>query len=282
MEFFCLIILQFFAEKTVKHQETDWIGIFLNFVAILFSIYPYFVLFVGVYFGLDPISVLIHRCLGVEPLSVYLPPWGVFIIYIIRCIIISPAVFMTCQDIARTVIMGKIAMDLVANTSSRLKASCKEIAWQRRYVDNLLQIRMQLEIVLLLFYDIFSNTGTVLMGFLTTTAFNYVSLRLHHVIPMPMYLWFPSVSIMLPVVINVLLLMMINVYEGSVKVQNGWLREARNSRDLKYLTKRLEGVRPLRIFVGVGGINFYFFKQSTKVTFYSAIIDCTINALLST
>lgn len=142
---------------------------------------------------------------------------------------------------------------------------------------------MQQEIVVLLFYDIFSNIAAVLMGagFLLNISFNYVTLKLYHVVPMPMYLWFPTVSVLIPILIAILLPMMINVYEGSVQVQNLWGWHSGKSRDLKYLRRRLLGARPLRMTTGIGGVNFYFFKQSTKVTFYSAIIDYTINALLS-
>lgn len=219
----------------------------------------------------------------VKKLSTYFNLVEEFIIYIIRCVVAAPTVFATCRDLACTVTMGKISMDLVASTIDHLKQSSIEISYQRRHADKMFKSHLQQEIVVLLFYDIFSNIAACLMGagFLLNIALNYVTIKLHHVVPMPMYLWFPTVSVLIPILIGILLPMMINVYENSKEAQNEWKWHSSKSSDLKYLQRRLKGTRPLRMQAGIGGYNLYFFKQSTKVTFYTAIIDYTINALLS-
>jgi hypothetical protein len=54
-----------------------------------------------------------------------------------------------------------------------------------------------------------------------------------------------------------------------------------NPANRKYVVRRLKALRTLYFPVGIAGFNGFYIVRDTKISFYTNIIDNTINAVLS-
>jgi len=124
-------------------------------------------------------------------------------------------------------------------------------------------------------------------GFTCAVTFNIATIRAPGIIPMPFYLYFPSVSLLIIVAIHIFYSSAIRIHEVSInsirkwklKVFRGILKE-----NIKYNVRRLEALPPFQFCVGFDGwMYFRLFKivKPTRLTFYRAIADYTFTGLIS-
>jgi hypothetical protein len=105
---------------------------------------------------------------------------------------------------------------------------------------------------------------------------------MHHIIPMPLYLYFPSVSILIPITIHFMLPMGIDVHTiAHEMVVKRWGRELCRRGANKYVLRRIKATRVIRVHGGFLGFKVYDLTKTTKATYYEAILIYTINALLA-
>jgi hypothetical protein len=114
---------------------------------------------------------------------------------------------------------------------------------------------------------------------------NFVTLKLYHVIPMPFYLYFPSVSILVPICVQIMLPVMTRIFMEGSKLVRKWeqnIHKGSSSRsEMKYLKRKLKSVRVIQMTGGILRFNLYEMNNSTKASFLYVTIEYTINALLS-
>jgi hypothetical protein len=141
-----------------------------------------------------------------------------------------------------------------------------------------------IEIIILAMYGHigFSIAGSMLTAFILSVVFNFATSKMHHIIPMPLYLYAPSVSILIPITIHFMLKMGIDVHTISHEmVAKKWGRVICIRGNKKYVRRRIKATRVLRFHGGFLGFKVYDLTKSTKPAYYEAILIYTINALLS-
>ncbi len=78
--------------------------------------------------------------------------------------------------------------------------------------------------------------------------------------------------------------MLINITNEGNSLHDKWswyLHLASTSLKLKYLTRKLRATRVVKTSAGILGFKFFDVELSTKGTFYYAVLDHTITALMS-
>lgn len=101
---------------------------------------------------------------------------------------------------------------------------------------------------------------------------------------MPLFAFYPMGAVLVSVVIAVVLPIVIEVYESSKPLGEKWELQLASSvkmEEVKWIRKRIRSIRPLKVFAGLFGTNFFFLEMATKGSYYASIVDYTISALLS-
>jgi hypothetical protein len=127
-------------------------------------------------------------------------------------------------------------------------------------------------------------TGLMLIGFMLSVLFNFASLKLYHIIPMPLFLFTPYVAVLILVTIQFMVKMGIDIYTKAnemVSIKDKWNRIVARSSDKKYVTRRIRATRVIRFHGGFLGFKVYECTKFTKVADYEAILSYTISAVLS-
>ncbi|OXA47151.1 hypothetical protein Fcan01_18290 [Folsomia candida] len=120
------------------------------------------------------------------------------------------------------------------------------------------------------------------LGFGFTVTCNFVSVRMAGVIPMPFYLVFPIGSLLGMVGIRLLLPYGIACHENSSKLLVEWRTRLRLKRGNMRLEEKMGRMLiPIGIRVGSGEFSFFVLKKSTRSTYYMALMDYTVNALMA-
>jgi hypothetical protein len=116
---------------------------------------------------------------------------------------------------------------------------------------------------------------------------NYVTIKLYSVLPFFFYFIFPCISMFLAGSLTMLLTIGHQVFDMSTELARIWpviLFKNRWNIELMRKTKEtrkiLRSIRPLRMYVGIEGTRFFFYKRSSKITILSETLICTINLLL--
>ncbi len=113
---------------------------------------------------------------------------------------------------------------------------------------------------------------------------NFVTIKLVHVVPMPFYLYFPSVSILIPIIVTILLPILVQIYENSDKLRVKWgqnIHHGSSVSEMKYLKRRLRAINVVRIYGGLFGFSLWEMNNSTKTAYLFEMVNYTVNALLS-
>jgi hypothetical protein len=122
-------------------------------------------------------------------------------------------------------------------------------------------------------------------GLFLSITFNFVSIKLYNILPIYLYVYFPSVSVLIICVDNIRLSYQYLTYQISEKLKRDWPTEIRNGVDSNYkrniALRKVRSIRPIKFFVGVNWLNFFWIDKSTKGIYRFNIIIHTINLCLS-
>lgn len=111
-------------------------------------------------------------------------------------------------------------------------------------------------------------------------AVNFGTVRFYSIIPMPWYLLFPSSIAMTSLMLSYGLWYIINVYEISREVKQGWELSLENKPLRKWFQRKVKSVQCFKVFTGIGDHNFFFNKRSTRNTFLWYAVEKTIAAIM--
>lgn len=129
-----------------------------------------------------------------------------------------------------------------------------------------------------------NGTGACVLflnGLVLSVTFNFVTIKMSRIIPMPIYLVFPVAATILLTMMQIMVPMLVKVYSEGEEVVEKWKYYTKYSKDVKYLTRRIAARQTLRVKVGWFGYGFFFVQKSTKVTYYEAVLTNTISTLMS-
>lgn len=197
---------------------------------------------------------------------------------LVRCLFIIPAI-QICRIISFAFCFITIAVYLFISCISYLDTSTALIASGRLIAREILRVNDSLNIVLQNLFKILSTAASLLFaGLMLSVSVNFATIKMSHIIPMPIYLVFPAVAVIIPMIIQVMMPMLIKIYVGGESVIWKWKYFARFSKDLKFVTRMIRARQGVRINVGVFGYRLFFVKKSTKVTYYNTVLSYTISA----
>lgn len=249
----------------------------MNLIAYNFAAVPYFSTLFFILFQLDPLHVfgeVIFLRTGHKFGYVLLP---------CRIILLLCPLLQLCRLIPFLASTLLIYVKSVQGLTKFLKLCHFQITKSIFRSDELFNLYGTLQIISQLFYELSSVIIAVLAGsgFVNCVVFNFVSLKMYHLIPIQLYPVFPFVSLVTISIIQILVPEAIAVFENAESMIAKWRQSLALSRDLKYLKRKIRATRTVRIYAGLFSYNFFHFKMSTKGTFFSQIVSYTITALLS-
>lgn len=258
----------------VSQHKIDVLGVFLNINVVLFSLYPFFLSTFIIYFGFDPVYNFAKYVVLLDTNNFL---WLVAI-FPIRLIQVPPT-FQIARLFALMICMVSLSAILFLDAIHELDLW----GFSRRRADLLIRRYQHLAVALQHVTEFFATISAVLMmlGLVLSVLFNFMSVKLYGLIPMPLCLFFPSVAVLIPFMFDTLLPFGIRINETSVELGVKWWRSLGVLGDRKYLRKKLRAIRPLCCNCGVVGFIFFKFTNSIKIWFYEQICSYTITALLS-
>lgn len=179
--------------------------------------------------------------------------------------------------------LSTVLLHLLSDCVAIIAGSVQRISILRS-ATRILQEHKGLEIILAMADEFLSFAALVFMGIglILSVLFNFVSLKMYHTIPMPLYLYFPSVSVLIVCVILVMLPLLIDVFERDVKIHGKWKYYcARRKCNFKFISRLLKGTKVIRFNAVVPGFKIYELKKGVKPRYLYEVVDYTVTALLS-
>ncbi|OXA47694.1 hypothetical protein Fcan01_17752 [Folsomia candida] len=260
------------------HRKIDPLGLFLNFNVALFSIYPYFLCPFLFYFDLDPGLLFTRYVLHLE-LNTLLDQLVTQPLRFLQFL----AILQLCRLFPILVSTFSLCITIFLDAIHKLESRAFLIRFYRSKADLQMRKYRELALVLKLVDGVVVPAAAILMGLglLLSVVFNFVTIKLYSVIPMPLYLYFPSVSVLIPVIIEALLPFGISLNVKAVQLRNKWDRQLERCGDRKYVRRILRAIKPFCINCGVAGYNVLKLVKGTKVWFYEQLLNYTISALLT-
>jgi hypothetical protein len=115
----------------------------------------------------------------------------------------------------------------------------------------------------------------LLPGFAVDVAANYMILKMYEEFPIYLYVFACLLGVVVPTVIALELPKAGKSYDAACELLHGWKAKCRSRRSLRY--KRVMSFRPVGWTMG----GFFTFKNGTVTIFFGALMDFTINSILS-
>ncbi|OXA40148.1 hypothetical protein Fcan01_24892 [Folsomia candida] len=118
----------------------------------------------------------------------------------------------------------------------------------------------------------FQELGTfflILIGLVVFVVSNFVTIKLYDSMPFAVYAFFPSVSGMVAVVVNLTLPLAHGLLDVSTELKRRWgasMVGDGSKLDLKCGRRRLKGMRPFCMWAGFGGNCFLYFLENNVIT----------------
>jgi hypothetical protein len=112
-------------------------------------------------------------------------------------------------------------------------------------------------------------------GFALDVTSNYMALQMYEELPLYLYIFVCLLVVLVPTIMAMELPKAGESYQAAYNLLSGWKGECRSRRTLRY--KRTASFRPIGYTMG----GFFTFKLGTVTTFVEALMDYTINSILS-
>jgi hypothetical protein len=259
--------------KVQEIDKIDVIGICMTVFTLAFIVYPFILVGFLVIMNLDPYYFIINE---ISILSDFLPLFIIATTF--RCIASFVMIIETCRLLP---LMMILSISLMKMTLNILKAI--ETAHSIRPHN-----RISAHINLALVYTKIEPFAHITSFFVTSfglfmsVLFNFGTCKMFPFLPFVLYIYFPSVSFLIFMVIHLLFPMVGNVNEYSSHLiwtlQSNLHQERKN---MKFLRKKIASLRPTTIKAGILKFNVFKFEKSTKIKYYSLIVNNTINLMLT-
>jgi hypothetical protein len=127
-------------------------------------------------------------------------------------------------------------------------------------------------------------TGLLSGTFCLLILSNLVTIRLSSVVPMPFFMVFPTLSLVVPITNCLMIPQAVRVFEDGSLILKEWkvmLPLLGPGVARAYRVKRLRALKPCRLHAGLGIVKFFYFKRSTFLSYCGLSLYYTVNVLLS-
>lgn len=262
----------------------DMLGTALNNIVLTYSTFPFTLIGFGLYAELDPVFLTLEHFPSSPHPLISTSAWKYILLLPLRILVNTPSAMQTSRILALAICTCAVALHLILGVISALNRSPISLNLARARLN--LTHYTHLNVIMAMFYDTFSCglALTLSAGFVICVGFNFVTIKLYRIIPMPLFAFYPMGAVLVSVVIAVVLPIVIEVYESSKPLGEKWELQLASSvkmEEVKWIRKRIRSIRPLKVFAGLFGTNFFFLEMATKGSYYASIVDYTISALLS-
>lgn len=278
-------VFNLFAEFPKPRHKSgfDTIGTSLNIIAITYGHLSYFMVVFLMYSNMDPIFQFQNYVMPLIFPGYEVPGNMVgLLVLLMRCLFIIPMIRIV--DIWSLIFcVSTIAAYLLLSCVSFLDYNAPIISLERRFVTKILSGNDILNIVLQINSIPISIACALILfsGLVMSVAFNFATIKMSQVIPMPIYLAFPIFAFATLIIIQIMMPMLIKICVGGEEVAWKWKYYIFYSKDVKYVTRMIRARQGVRINVGLFGFRFFFVKKSTKATYYYTLLSYTISALMA-
>jgi hypothetical protein len=258
--------------KMVKRSAPDWIGTASLLMTVTLGCLPYLACLTV------PIYNIPYFLVDVTGLTKTLE-------FLVRRVFIFIVLIEICRSTCGMLLAIIIAVKIIQQVSIDLSIMVKK---QYYRFSQYIHVYNGLIIILQQSIDFLSPAIAVLMtaGFVICVSSNFATLKVRpDTFPFPFFYIFPLLAVFTPIIINIVLPEAILCYELTDSLLVKWRSSVysvwSNPANRKYVVRRLKALRTLDFPVGIAGFNFFFIGRDTKISFYTNIIDSTINAVLS-
>lgn len=267
-------------KKRTNQDDNDVLGTLLNFCVYFLNAYPYFGFMFGLYVHMDPFMMMYNYWIPSASIN-RLGFWfklGFQFSRLFQFINFLQFFRLVCM----TVVFAILTAHSFLNCLFLFTKSAGLIS--HSFLGKGILVRHSI------FQIILQNTddcvqvatgGVMFTGFLLSVGFNFVALKMYHMVPMPFYLVFPTFAALLPCLFNVMLPMLIAVYETDKTIHDKWRYHMLRSLDLKLLKRKVWASKVIRICAGIFGFAIFECTSGVKTRYYYESLSYTINGLVS-
>jgi hypothetical protein len=253
----------------------------MKIIVWAFTFYPFMLIPATMLFNLDPLYYIIQN---IPQEYLPFPIW--LLLHTIRFFIL----FIGCSEVCRMMSIILFLFISALRMGVRFLNNMLILAPfnQGRLLKRIIMLHSCFQIALKLIGP-FQETGTgfsLIIGMLLSIMFNVATIKGFSVVPFWIYVFCPSVSLLLICACDLSFPYTHRVNELSEKLL-GIAPEVMmeslfyNNFQRKITKRTIKSIKSLRIFVGFNGHNFFWMKKSTKITYWDFIITQTINILLT-
>jgi hypothetical protein len=264
----------------------------------------------------DPITILIHLCmvffncflpLLVLP-SIYarmdpfyyvfapiLPDYALIhlLFVLLRTLLSFMAIFLAVRHLNTVLVTGFVFLLRVqACLDSFVSKSIDPFfhpnipAWHWiKCIQSVFQYRVHYNFFAFYAQEFLSNISTASMAVALAEGIilNFSSLRMSHLLPVPVAVVFVTLSLAIPVLSAVCFPFVPGVLESSDKVRRQWMLQATSFPPVKrrLFLREIRSLIPCTIKMSVGKYNFRILDHSVNIAYFRRYVEYTINACLS-
>lgn len=247
----------------------------VNAIPVLFAPFGFIIPICGIYLGLDTYSMLEN----------YLIPdrWRhvvKFVLIPFKLSLIGAGLF-SARVFSLLISFPALASDFMFAAISSLskRAGILKTSKATKYLVNYSSCQIILTIM-----SPFSApcVATILFySFILTILNNFISLKMYHVIPLPPFAYFPMSAVLIPTMVRIVVPMMISIHTDSTNLIDQWGHILVKTCDKKYIARLIKAQRRLQIYAGFAQHNCFSCVRSTLPTYFEAVLNYTITALMS-
>ncbi|OXA44370.1 hypothetical protein Fcan01_20479 [Folsomia candida] len=259
-------------------SSIDSAGLMLIVIVFVFAFYGCVIIPATTYFRLDPYSQFYHKILLNTQYDT-LP--ARIILLTLNATLMLPAI-QTCRVFSIVVtiltVLSRLILDCVAHLD-RMTQVCRE----DDEMESIIRQYQALQIILIMGDELISLGILLFMivGFVAAVAFIFASVKLSHLIPLPIFIYILSVAAIVPVMIQIMLPMFIAIFENASAFRDRGRQQLVFMANRKYIRRKLESMRIIRMQAGLFGFNVFLLKKAAKSVYYYNICNYTINTMLS-
>jgi hypothetical protein len=267
--------------EIIQDPGYDLPGFFMVLLSGTFVIYAPLVNFFALYLNLDPYYFMIKMIPWINESS--------WLVKIIRTVLLWTAGTETCRIFPLIFMMTLSGLRIDYNILSALIEAISKVNENRSIRLNRARINYVMRMYNVLQTIMRSHKFTELiscfllaLGLFVSVLFNFATFRMYSILPIVFYVYFPSVSLVICIVIHLTMPKAIDIHELSLQLLRRLKTCGHNDIvNLKYLRRKVRSLRPTAHHVGFNIVTFFYFKKSTRITFYAAILGYTIDLLFT-
>jgi len=255
--------------------DFDLMGFFLLLVSISFVAMPFFLAPFGLYFGFDPFYGIIQKNIG------SLKRLGIIVYYVcegarayLTVLCLFGAFRLLFLVLVMFITLVRVTQNILMLLIKRLKSHGGKVDMKYNFVwYNQLVIGFHMaEFVEIVTFMLMA------VGMIVLVILNFAIIKMYNFFPLYIFCMFPVINVIILGTIQLTVPRAVDVTNKSHEFI--MLMKLNGGPSVKsYIFRRAKALIPATIDVGLPGYKLFSFENSTKINYYSAIFNHTINLI---